>query len=218
MSISSRTARGSASFEAILNAAENEFLAHGFDKTRVEDIARIANVSVGTVYTHFENKEGVYAAVILRGQEILLDEYFAPVFDDRDLAPWERIERWCLAYIRFFEEQEPRARMMALQAYGEQTSAAPAAMHDALRANITRFNDQLVALFVEAAEAGQLSGADPLAASRFVWSSVYGICLTNLRHTFLALDYDELRGVLDAGMLLMGAEDPQSARFRREPG
>lgn len=216
MKIGSRSARGSLSFEAIINAAERQFLAHGFDRTRVEDIARAASVSVGTVYLHFENKDGVYAAVILRGQDLLLAEYIDPVFD-LDLAPWDRIEQWCRAYMRFFQEQEPRARIMALRAYGEHNSGAPAVMHEALRENISRFHDQFVALFVEAAEAGQLSGADPVAASRFMWSSVYGICLTNLRHTFLQLDYDELRTVLDAGMLLMGVGEPSSGRFRREP-
>ncbi len=214
MKIGSRSARGSRSFEAIVDAAEKAFLAHGYDGARIEDIAKAAHVSVGTVYVHFANKDGVYAAVLLRGQDIMLTEYLYPTFD-LDLPPWERIERWCRAYIRFFEEHEPRARMMALQAYGEHTSAAPAAMHEALRDNIAGHHDRFVALFVEAAEAGQLSGADPVAASRFVWSSVYGICLTNLRHTFLQLDYDGLRDVLEAGMLLVGAGDPSSKRFRR---
>lgn len=216
MQIGSRSARGSRSFEAIVDAAEKQFLAHGFERTRIEDIANAAHVGVGTVYVHFGNKDGVYAAVILRGQDIMLTEYIYPAFD-LDLSPWERIEQWCHGYIRFFEEHEPRARIMALQAYGEHTSGAPAAMHDALRENITRFNERWVGLFVEAAEAGQLSGGDPVAASRFVWSSVYGICLTNLRHTFLQVDYDGLRSVLDTGMLLMGARDPKSKRFRRAP-
>lgn len=215
MSVGSRSKRGSLSFEAILDAAEKAFLAHGFDGTRIDDIASAAHVSVGTVYLHFENKDGVYAAVILRGQEILLSQYIDPVFE-LDLPPWQRIEAWCRAYMRFFEEHEPRARMMAMLAYGEHTSGAPAAMHQALRQNITRFSEQLVELFVEAGEAGQLSGADPVAASRFVWSSVYGVCMTNLRHTFLQLDYDALHGVFDAGMLLMGAKDPSSKRFSRE--
>lgn len=207
MSIGGRSERGSVTFDAIVTAAEEQFLAHGFDGTKIDDIARAAYVSVGTVYLHFQNKDGVYAAVILRGQGILMDDYLDPVFA-LDLPPWERIERWCHAYLRFFEEQEPRARIMGLQAYGEGTSGAPEAMHDALRENITRFNEQLVALFVEAGEAGALHGADPIAASRFVWSSVYGICVTNVRHRFLRLDYDDLRGVLAAGLEMMGVRDP----------
>lgn len=209
MGIGGRSARGNLTFEAIVNAAEKQFLAHGFDGTKVDDIASAAYVSVGTVYLHFQNKDGVYAAVILRGQDILMEEYLDPVFA-LDLPPWERIEQWCLAYVRFFEEHEPRARMMALQAYGEGTSGAPEAMHDALRANITRFHEQLVAMFIEAGEAGQLGGADPVAASRFVWSSVYGICMTNIRHRFLRLDYDAVRGVLTAGLVLMGGRAPSS--------
>lgn len=202
MSIGARSKRGDLTFEAIVTAAEEQFLAHGFDRTKIDDIAQAAYVSVGTVYVHFQNKDGVYAAVILRAQRIMLEEYLYPAFD-LDASPWERIERWCYAFVRFFEEEESRARIMALQAYGQGTSEAPEAMHQALHENITQVNGRLVALFEKAGEAGDLGNVDPVAASRFVWSSVYGVCTTNLRHGSLRLDYDGVRGVLRAGLELM---------------
>lgn len=202
MSIGARSKRGDLTFEAIVTAAEEQFLTKGFDGTKIDDIAQAAYVSVGTVYLHFQNKDGVYAAVILRAQRILLEQYLDPAFD-LEVPPWERIETWCHAFVRFFEEQEPRARIMALQAYGAGTSEAPEAMHKALHDNITRFHGRLVALFEEAGEAGDLGAVDPVAASRFVWSSVYGVCTTNLRHGSLRLDYDGVRDVLRAGLELM---------------
>ena len=39
--------------EAILDAALECFSKRGFDATRVEDIARLAGVAKGSVYTHF---------------------------------------------------------------------------------------------------------------------------------------------------------------------
>jgi AcrR family transcriptional regulator len=43
--------------ETILAAAENYFASEGYNKTRIESIADAAEVSVGTVYFYFKNKE-----------------------------------------------------------------------------------------------------------------------------------------------------------------
>lgn len=46
--------------EAILDAALECFSKRGFDATRVEDIARLAGVAKGSVYTHFKDKEALF--------------------------------------------------------------------------------------------------------------------------------------------------------------
>ncbi len=48
----------------ILMAAEHLFASKGYRKTRIEDIADIAEVSVGAVYGHFKNKEELLVAVL----------------------------------------------------------------------------------------------------------------------------------------------------------
>lgn len=47
----------------ILAAAEKEFALHGFVKARVTEVARKANVSEGTVYDYFKNKEELLLSV-----------------------------------------------------------------------------------------------------------------------------------------------------------
>lgn len=48
----------------IIVNAENVFFEKGFSKTTVSDICKAANCSRTTLYSHFENKENVYLAVI----------------------------------------------------------------------------------------------------------------------------------------------------------
>ncbi len=48
----------------ILNAAETLFARNGYRKTKIEDIAERAEVSVGTVYGYFQNKEELLVAVL----------------------------------------------------------------------------------------------------------------------------------------------------------
>ncbi|QDQ26423.1 TetR/AcrR family transcriptional regulator [Chitinimonas arctica] len=48
----------------ILDAALDLFVARGFAATKVEDIARAAGVTAGTIYRYFANKEEILKAVI----------------------------------------------------------------------------------------------------------------------------------------------------------
>jgi AcrR family transcriptional regulator len=48
----------------ILDAAFEEFVRHGFAATRLEDVAKLAGVTKGTIYFYFETKEHVFEAMI----------------------------------------------------------------------------------------------------------------------------------------------------------
>src|SRR4051812_24143248 len=64
--------------EEIIRAALEVFAARGFAATKLEDIARKAGVTKGTIYLYFENKEALFKAlirgtivpVIAKGEEI----------------------------------------------------------------------------------------------------------------------------------------------------
>src|SRR5262245_747063 len=48
----------------ILNAALEAFVENGFAATRLEDVAKRAGVSKGTLYLYFENKEELFKAAV----------------------------------------------------------------------------------------------------------------------------------------------------------
>jgi len=56
--------KSEAKTDAILNAATELFLAKGFQGASMDAIARHAGVSKQTVYSHFDNKEALFAACI----------------------------------------------------------------------------------------------------------------------------------------------------------
>lgn len=60
------TRRAAARPEELLNAAEQRFLAEGFSRAKVADIAHDAGVTVGTVYRYFPGKDALFTAVISR--------------------------------------------------------------------------------------------------------------------------------------------------------
>ncbi len=56
--------KSEAKTDAILNAATELFLEKGFQGASMDAIARLAGVSKQTVYSHFQNKEALFAACI----------------------------------------------------------------------------------------------------------------------------------------------------------
>jgi len=50
----------------ILDAAKKIFLAKGFSGTTIEEIARAAEISSGTIYLYFKNKDDLYASLNLK--------------------------------------------------------------------------------------------------------------------------------------------------------
>ena len=59
--------------EALLDAAELEFAAQGYELTTAKSIAASANVAVGTFYQYFENKNDILREIARRGLESIRD-------------------------------------------------------------------------------------------------------------------------------------------------
>lgn len=56
--------RGRATYEKLLQAAEQLFVKNGYDGTSMNDVARIADVGVGTLYHHFADKRTLLLELI----------------------------------------------------------------------------------------------------------------------------------------------------------
>lgn len=52
--------------QRILDAAAELFVHYGFDKTTVSDIANTAGISKGAIYLHFESKDSLLEALVVR--------------------------------------------------------------------------------------------------------------------------------------------------------
>lgn len=61
---SNRAERAAERREAIIEAAMDEFIARGFEATRLDDVARRAGVAKGTIYLHFKDKEALFQELV----------------------------------------------------------------------------------------------------------------------------------------------------------
>jgi len=72
--------------EQIREAAIKVFHKKGFNGATIEDIANEAELSVGTIYLYFKNKEELYASLNHRTIE-LLDHALDKILDDGKSSP-----------------------------------------------------------------------------------------------------------------------------------
>ncbi len=59
----------------ILDAAERLFFSGSYEGVSMDDIAREVELNKATIYLYFENKETLFASIVLRGVEILKEKY-----------------------------------------------------------------------------------------------------------------------------------------------
>jgi TetR/AcrR family transcriptional regulator len=61
--------------KAIIDAAEKVFFSQGVENATLDEVAERAELSKGTLYLYFQNKDDIYHAIVLRGLNILLSQF-----------------------------------------------------------------------------------------------------------------------------------------------
>lgn len=95
----------------ILEAATDLFIAQGYRRTNIEEIARRAGIGKGTVYLHFATKAEVLLAVTALEKQRALT-LVADIIDPRASAR-ERLKRWATAALRMVAHSPLFARILA---------------------------------------------------------------------------------------------------------
>lgn len=86
----------------ILDTARELLFRKGIDATSINQIARNAELSVGTLYLYFKNKESLFAALQEEGLTLLCDKIKEE--SEKGSTPREKLEKIALAYMDFSEE------------------------------------------------------------------------------------------------------------------
>ena len=83
----------------IIDGATAVFLAQGFDAASMNDIARAAGVSKGTLYVYFENKEELFEAIVEQECDAQAEGIFDLDPNDHDVGTV--LTRLGIAYVKF---------------------------------------------------------------------------------------------------------------------
>jgi len=105
----------SAKRRQIIDGARAVFLSRGFDVASMNDIARAAGVSKGTLYVYFHDKERLFEAIVEQECQAQAEGIFDIDADDHDVAAV--LKRLGAAYVRFLcrpEKASPIRTVIAI--------------------------------------------------------------------------------------------------------
>ncbi|MDQ6938508.1 MAG: TetR/AcrR family transcriptional regulator [Actinomycetota bacterium] len=95
--------------EQLLNVGRSLFAEKGFEATSIEEIAARAGVSKPVVYEHFGGKEGLYAVVVDREMQALLDRVTSALTAGH---PRALVEQAALALLTYIEDETDGFRIL----------------------------------------------------------------------------------------------------------
>ena len=107
----------SAKRRQIVEGARAMFLAQGFDAASMNDIARAAGVSKGTLYVYFKNKEELFEAIIEHECEAQAEGIFELDHGDHDVEAV--LTRLGVAYVKFLCRPEKAQAISTVIAIAE---------------------------------------------------------------------------------------------------
>lgn len=86
----------------LIDVGRSVFAEHGYNAASVEEIARRAKVSKPIVYEHFGGKEGLYAVIIDREMDALVERVTDSISEG---TPRARFEGAVLAFLTYVKEE-----------------------------------------------------------------------------------------------------------------
>jgi AcrR family transcriptional regulator len=95
--------------EQLLEIGRHLFAERGFDGTTIEEIATRADVAKPVVYEHFGGKEGLYAVVVDREVQHLLNMTQGALTEGN---PHQLLERAAVAFLDYIEESSDGFRIL----------------------------------------------------------------------------------------------------------
>nr|WP_090279600.1 TetR/AcrR family transcriptional regulator [Mycolicibacterium komanii]CRL75577.1 transcriptional regulator [Mycolicibacterium komanii] len=186
---------------ALLDAAEVVFGREGYDGARIEEIAELADVSVGSIYTHFEGKRGLYLELVDRALA-LFTEYMQRS-EDPELTPLQKVLAGGDAYLRFHLEHPGAFHFLAYRSPGAQPLSGDdeteARIRDRVGLLLSRFAGQID----NAIAAGEARPVDSLRLTHYLWGAWNGVIALRQQPDGLRISDEEIAETLELARWLL---------------
>lgn len=166
----------------IIDAAENVIFSKGLEQSTMDEIAEEAELSKGTLYLYFKNKNELYLAITQRGSDIL-NNRFAKVFSGaHDHTGIELIRLIGETYLDFVRNNPNYFKAFM---YYESLSDVEELQQSEFAQNCEENRKEALNFMIRALQVGMQDGTidnsyDPKELAIVIWSSTRGI--TTISH------------------------------------
>ena len=182
--------------QQILSAAKDLFITKGVSFTTIEDIANKAELSQGTIYFYFKNKEELYASLNLMTLQFIHDDT-KKVFCDKKLDAEEKILELKNVFYRTFQYDPLILRnIMRLQLEDTLPTLSPELL---LQINtLTKNTMNMVAeIYDDGVSQGKFRPENGVAIGDIMWGMFIGLVLYEEAKKKLDAKKDFLKPTLD---------------------
>ncbi len=186
--------------EAILSAAAELFAHNGYENTSMKRISEHAELSVGKLYSHFEGKEEILRALIVRH----IDELQSVTDGVRNPgdAPMERVRKTLAAATAYMKEH-PEVFLVYL-------NENPLILGGLVKEEISKKRETLMDDLAEAMDRGDIPAGAPAILATVMMSAVQGLAHM-LAESGRVDDFDDIPAIMDR-LLLRPLEAAQGDR------
>lgn len=94
----------------IIDAAERLFFSRRYEDVAMDDIAREVELNKATIYLYFQNKEALFATIVLRGVRILTEKYTECM--DKQVPGVVKVALMGQAYYQFSQDHPEYLRLI----------------------------------------------------------------------------------------------------------
>lgn len=177
MATETKSAKGTATRDQILDAAERLMHLRGYHCTSLDDVLRESGVGKGNFYYHFKSKEDLGYAIIDRVVQGFTARTLDPAFADEGDAPVRQI----FAFLDRVLETQRRRNCVGGCPMGNLASEL-SDVHEGFRQRLARIFIQWRTKLAEALARGQAGGElrpnfDPAGAAQFLVAALEGAIL-----------------------------------------
>ncbi len=189
--------------QQIIVAAKRVFSAKGFAKATMEDIATEAELSPGTIYLYFKNKDELYASLSLRILQYL-NIRLEHVAQQKGLSTDERIKALKEAMFDVYNFDP----LVAINMFHLQSSETLKNLSPELLAEIKQLSQSSLKVISEIFAAGIKDGVfiekHPVALADVLWALFSGVVLWEESKKIINGEKDYLKETLDVAFDIFG--------------
>jgi AcrR family transcriptional regulator len=182
--------------QQIMVAAKRVFSDKGFNRATMEDIAQEAELSPGTLYLYFKNKEELYASLSLRILQYLLIRV-EHVNEEKDFSPEEKLKALMEAMYDVYEFDP----LIIITLFHLQSSETLRNLSPQLIEEIKKLSSKslstIAQIFRDGVEKGVFIDRHPVALADTFWSLFSGIVLWLTSKRIIDESKDYLKQTLD---------------------
>ena len=188
--------------QQIIVASKRVFSEKGFSKSTMEDIAREAELSPGTLYLYFKNKDELYASLSLRILQYL-NIRLEDVKKEKDIDPRDKIVAIKEALYDVYQFDP----MILINMFHLQSSETLKNLSSPLLENITELSrnslNVLAQIFKEDSGKDGFIDNNPTAVADVVWSLFTGVVLWEESKRMIDDEKDFLKQTLDVAFEIL---------------